>query len=231
MPPLALLAGGRATRLGALTETIPKSMLEVADEPFIAHQLRLLARQGVCDIVLCTGFLSDAIEAFVGDGTRFGVRVRCSKDSAAPMGTGGAVKQALPLLGERFFVMYGDSYLPMDFALVAQAFRREGLMTVFRNEGKWDSSNVRFEEGEILSYDKRARTDAMRHIDYGLGIFAASAFDGFKDGTNFDLAEVYQALLKRGALAGYEVTQRFYEIGSPEGLAETAAMLTALSTI
>ncbi len=222
---LALLAGGRATRLGALTDDTPKSMLDVAGEPFIAHQLRLLATQAITDIVICTGYLSDAIENFVGDGKRFGVNVRYSPDGAVLIGTGGAIQKALPLLTEPFFVMYGDSYLPTDFSAVQRAFKGQGLMTVFHNEGQWDTSNVQFERGELLNYDKKNLTQQMQYIDYGLGVFTKAAFDGFAPGTSFDLAEVFQDLLKKKQLSGYEVKERFYEIGSHQGLAETAALL------
>jgi MurNAc alpha-1-phosphate uridylyltransferase len=133
MPPLALLAGGLATRLRPVTETIPKSMVQVAGEPFICHQLRVLAREGVSDLVICTGYLGGQIESFVGDGSRFACHVRYSADGDKPLGTGGALRRALPLLGEHFLVMYGDSYLVTPIRPVYEAFRRSrmpALMTV-----------------------------------------------------------------------------------------------------
>ena len=152
------------------------------------------------------------------------------------LGTGGALKQALPLLGERFFVLYGDSYLPIDYGSVARAFLESGkpaLMTVFKNDGRWDTSNVWFEEGEIRLYDKTSRTAKMRHIDYGLGILSDEVLKEWQAAEAFDLASLYQQLVAKNQLAGYEVTQRFYEIGSPEGLAELDDLLRrqpALST-
>lgn len=232
MPPLALLAGGLATRLRPITVTMPKSMVEVAGQPFIAYQLRLLVRNGITDVVLCIGHLGEQIEAFVGDGHDFGCRVRYARDGARPLGTGGALRQALPLLGEAFFVMYGDSYLDVDFRAVYAAFLRAGrpgLMTVFRNDGRWDVSNVEFAEGVIRRYDKVERTAAMKHIDYGLGILTAAALEKRAPDTPFDLADLYRDLLARGLLAGYEVSERFYEIGSPSGLAETSAHLSAMT--
>lgn len=232
MPPLALLAGGLATRLRPLTETIPKSLVNVADEPFIGHQLRLLTREGVTEIVICTGHLGERIEAYVGDGSRWGCHVRYSADGDRPLGTGGALRRALPLLGERFFVMYGDSYLNIHFRPVYEAFCRSGLpalMTVFRNEGCWDSSNVEFADGVIRCYDKADRTPAMRHIDYGLGGFEAHVVRACPANTPFDLADLYRDLVQRRLLAGCEVHQRFYEIGSPAGLAETDAFLRRVS--
>ncbi len=229
-PPIVLLAGGLASRLGAITRTLPKSLVEIAGEPFIAHQLRYLAGEGFPDVVICAGHLGEQIEAFVGDGGRFGCRVRYSWDGAARLGTGGAIRQALPLLGRRFLVMYGDSYLPIRFRPVWDAFDRAAavaLMTVFRNERRWDDSNVEFSGGVIKVYDKVHRTDAMRHIDYGLGILDASVFAPFEAGQPFDLAELYGALVREGRLMGYEVQERFYEIGSVSGIAETDGFLRA----
>lgn len=228
MPPVAVLAGGLATRLRPVTETIPKSLVTVAGEPFLAHQLRLLAREGVTRVVLCTGHLSEQIEAFVGTGAAFGLTVAVSRDGDRLLGTGGALRRALPLLGPEFLVLYGDSYLDTPFAPVVSAFRRSGcpaLMTVHRNEGRWDTSNVEFADGRIRRYDKIDRTPAMRHIDYGLGCLRADALAGWPAEEPFDLAAVYGALVRSGELAAHEVAERFYEIGSHQGLAETEALL------
>ncbi len=229
-PPLALLAGGLATRLGVLTAQLPKSLVPVAGEPFIAHQLRLLASEGVRDIVICCGHLGEQIEKFVGDGSRFACRVRYSFDGPTRLGTGGAIRRALPLLGRRFWVMYGDSYLTAPFAPVLSAFQiwqPPALMTVFANQNRWDTSNVQFAEGRIIRYDKRSPHPGMHHIDYGLGLFSAGIFQQWPADSAFDLSEVQRHLAEQGALAGYEVAERFYEIGSIAGLAETDAFLTA----
>ncbi len=228
MPPLALLSGGLATRMRPATLVTAKSMLPVADEPFLGHQLHMLAGQGIRDVVLCCGHLSEQLEAYAGDGRQWGLRLRYSGDGAEPLGTGGALRKALPLLGSRFMVMYGDSYLPTAFAPVWKAFLGcglEALMTVFPNEGRWDASNVHFEGGWLVNYSKSAKTGEMRHIDYGLSCFEARALAGWPDGARFDLADVMAELLRRGELAGFEVRERFYEIGSPAGLAETDALL------
>jgi NDP-sugar pyrophosphorylase family protein len=230
MPPIAILAGGLATRLRPLTTSIPKSMVEVAGAPFIHHQLRLLVREGFKDIVICTGHLGDQIESFVGDGSRFGCSVQYSKDGAVPLGTGGALLRAAPLLGPSFMVTYGDSYLDTSYAKPWAAFRRSdlpALMTVHRNEGKWDASNVEFSEGVIKRYDKIVKTPAMNYIDYGMGVLTREAVLTLTLEESFDLAHLYCLLAKRGLLAGYEVHQRFYEIGSPAGLAETDRYLRA----
>jgi NDP-sugar pyrophosphorylase family protein len=226
--PVAVLAGGLATRLRPITETIPKSLVSVAGRPFIEHQLAQLAREGVRRVVLCLGHLGEMVRDVVGDGARFGLRVDYAFDGPKLLGTGGALRRALPLLGDPFFVLYGDSYLPTPFGPVAEAFFRSGklgLMTVFRNEGRFDTSNVVFADGRIRTYDKLAKLAGMRHIDYGLELLRPAAFDAFADREAFDLADLLQDLLARDQLAGCEVATRFYEIGSHAGLLELDALL------
>jgi len=228
MPPLALLAGGLATRMRPLTEKVPKAMLEVAGEPFIAHQLRLFAANGISHVVVCTGFLGQMIEEFVGDGSRFGLRVDFSYDGEPLLGTGGALKKARPLLGDEFMVVYGDSWLDTDYRIIVEAFRDGGkraLMTVFRNENAWDTSNVEFDGVNIRNYNKREKTPQMHFIDWGLGLLGPSAFDDWREAEIFDLADLYTRLVAEGQLAGFEVKERFYEIGSHAGLQETDVLL------
>jgi NDP-sugar pyrophosphorylase family protein len=174
------------------------------------------------------GYRGEMIEQEFGDGRNYGVELSYSFDGPELLGTGGALKKAHPFLGQSFLVLYGDSYLPIDYAAPARAFvasGKLGLMTVFRNEGRWDTSNVWFEDGAIKSYSKKERTPQMRHIDYGLGILDSNALAPWPDGKAFDLADVYRDLFSRKELAGFEVEHRFYEVGSPEGLAELDAML------
>lgn len=226
--PAAILAGGLATRLRPITETIPKALIAVADEPFLAHQLRLLHAAGIRKVVLCVGYLGEMIEKEFGDGRAWGIELKYSFDGASLLGTGGALKNALPFLGEKFLILYGDSYLPVDYAAPTWVFATSGklgLMTVFKNEDRWDSSNVWFENGKILRYDKRQRVPEMRYIDYGLGILRSEALRQWPAAEPFDLADVYRGLAKDGCLVGYEVDRRFYEIGSPRGLAELDAFL------
>ncbi len=227
---VAILAGGLATRLRPMTETVPKSLLEVNGEPFAVHQLRLLQANGIRRVVICIGHLGALVQRAIGDGGALGLEVDYSIDGPVLLGTAGAIKNALPKLGETFFVMYGDSYLPCDYAAISRNFESAGvlgMMTVFRNEGKWDTSNVEFAAGKIVAYSKTNRNPRMRYIDYGLGVFRAEAFDILPVGEASDLAELYMDLLQRKQLAAYEVTERFYEIGSPEGLRETAEFLAA----
>jgi NDP-sugar pyrophosphorylase family protein len=231
--PVAILAGGLATRMRPHTDRIPKSLLEIEGEPFIAHQLRLLADQGVTDVVLCTGHLGQMIEDVVGDGRQFSLTVRYSRDGQKLRGTAGAVKCAIPLLGEMFFVMYGDSYLPGNFLAIQQKFlssNRLGLMTVYRNEGRFDHSNVEYINGEIHVYDKQIQSAAFRHIDFGLELFQSRALDSLSDDKPRDLATLMQELLDRRELASYEVQERFYEIGSLQGWRDTAAYLKTRTT-
>jgi NDP-sugar pyrophosphorylase family protein len=221
--PVAILAGGLATRLRPLTERIPKILLDIAGEPFISRQLEDLARHGVARVVLCVGYLGEMVRETVGDGSRWGMRIDYSFDGDTLLGTGGALRKALPLLGERFLVLYGDSYLLCDYAAVEKAFLssgRQGIMTVYQNHGKWDTSNVLYKAGRIEIYDKKMRSPAMKHIDYGLGGLSAGALRAYDENTPVDLARVYQDLLARDELAAFEVDRRFYEIGSPAGLEE-----------
>ena len=224
MLPVAILAGGLATRLRPHTETIPKSLIDVAGRPFAEHQLALLRAHGIERVVFCVGHLGEQIRDVIGDGSRLGLDVAYSFDGPVLLGTGGALRRALPLLGGAFFVLYGDSYLECDYAAIERAFvaaGQPGLMTVFRNDGQWDTSNVLFSDGRIARYDKTARTADMRHIDYGLGVLDARVLDPYHPERPLDLAAVYADLVARGQLAGFEVDTRFYEIGSHAGLEDT----------
>jgi N-acetyl-alpha-D-muramate 1-phosphate uridylyltransferase len=226
--PVAILAGGLALRMRPLTETLPKALIEIAGRPFVEHQLELLRRRGLRRVVLCIGYRAEAIEARLGDGRALGLEIQYSRDGERLMGTAGALRRAAPLLGERFFVLYGDSYLDVDYAAVLAAAHREktpALMTVYRNEGRLETSNVLFRDGRLLAYDKRAPQREMQHVDFGLGVLHASVLERVPADEPHDLAELYRSLAADGLLAGYEVTQRFYEVGSPEGLAEMRELL------
>jgi NDP-sugar pyrophosphorylase family protein len=229
---VAILAGGRATRLRPLTEHLPKILLDIAGRPFAEHQIELLRRAGINHLVYCLGYLGEQVAGVLGDGSRWQMHFSYVFDGPVPLGTGGALRLALPHLGDAFFVMYGDSYLECDFGDIERSFRtsgKPGLMTVFRNENRWDRSNVTYDGGRIIRYDKAADDPAMQHIDYGLGILTAGAFDAVAGVDPLDLATLYQTLIARDALAGYEVQERFYEIGSHEGLEELRATFEARS--
>ena len=226
--PVAILAGGLAQRLRPLTEKIPKALLQVGGRPFLAHQLELLSERGIRRVVLCLGHLGERVVQEFGDGQAWNVQLDYSFDGPVLLGTGGAIRQALPKLGPRFFILYGDSYLTAPLHPLVSAFERSGkrgLMTVYRNEGCYDASNVVFVDGQIEVYDKRRRRPEMRHIDYGLSLVCAQVFEEWPAQQNFDLAEVMGNLVSQRQLAGYEVPDRFYEIGSPAGLAELEALV------
>jgi NDP-sugar pyrophosphorylase family protein len=233
MPPIAVLAGGLAKRMRPLTERLPKALLEVAGEPFIAHQLRLFAREGIADVKLLVGHDREQIARFVGNGGRFGVKVEYVADGPMLLGTGGAVRHALDRLAPEFLVTYCDSWLDAPYAPVVEAFRASGqhaLMCIYRNDNRWDASNVEFNNATIRRYSKRIRVPEMHHIDWGLGMLQASAVAAWPVAEPWDLAELYEELSNAGRLAGYEMRRRFYEIGSFDGLAETDRLLSASLT-
>jgi NDP-sugar pyrophosphorylase family protein len=230
MLPVAILAGGLANRLRPITEKIPKALIEVAGKPFIYHQLQYLHKEGIRKIVLCVGYLCEMIQEEVGDGSKFDLDITYSYDGDFLLGTGGSIKKALPLLDENFYVLYGDSFLPIHFSLVEESFiksKKPALMTVILNENKWDKSNVIFKDGIVLEYNKKEPKSKMKFIDYGLGILSKSLFDKYEEKVAFDLADFYHLLSIENQLAGFEVKERFYEIGSHQGIKETELYLSA----
>jgi N-acetyl-alpha-D-muramate 1-phosphate uridylyltransferase len=227
LPTICVLAGGLGQRLGERTARTPKPLLEVAGEPFLFHQLRLLAEHGAARVVLCVGYLGEIIEDRVGQ-QRYGIAIDYSYDSPQLDGTLGAIRRALPLLGDRFLVLYGDTYLRLDYrAAVAGWIDNDApaLMTVLRNDNRWDRSNVVYADGRVLAYDKQRLTSEMHWIDYGLGGLTSEALRAV-DEREGDLAALYHRLAQTGSLFGFLATERFYEIGTPSGLAETDAFLT-----
>jgi len=227
LPPVCILAGGVGSRLGEAVGQVPKPMLPVAGRPFLFHQLELLAREGAHEVVLCIGYLGDVIRHAVGDGSAFGLRVAYSDDGGDLLGTAGAVRQAIPRLGERFMVLYGDTYLRIDYADVDRVARESdlpALMTVLRNEGRWDVSNVRLAGDRVERYDKVEPDEDMTHIDYGLSVLEAGAVMETEPGAS-DLSTLFTAWATQGRLAAYVATERFFEIGTPESWAEASAFL------
>lgn len=227
--PVAILAGGLATRLLPLTERVPKSLLTVAGRPFICHQLDLLRSQGVERVVLCVGHLGEQIRSTVDEHATSGLTLSYSFDGDELLGTGGALKQALPLLGDDFFVLNGDSYLPCSLGAIQRAYQlahRPALMTVLRNDNQWDRSNVLLRDGELLLYDKHAPRADMHHIDFGLSVLSPMVFAPHRETRVIDLADILRDLSRIGQLAAFEVTERFYEIGSLRGLRDTEEFLS-----
>lgn len=222
---VVILAGGLGTRLRAIAGDRPKIMMPILGRPFIEWQLALLREAGMREMLLCVGHAAGMVEAHVGDGDQFGVRVCYSReDPAALMGTGGALVHALPLLAERFLVLYGDSYLPIDYQDFARTFLGCGLpamMSVYRNDGRWDASNVRVEHGRVVLYDKHAPAGTADCIDYGLlGLTRGSIERHRHDAMPLDLSVILGGLVRQGGVAAWMAPRRFYEIGRPEGLAD-----------
>ncbi|MFH1903651.1 MAG: sugar phosphate nucleotidyltransferase [Candidatus Omnitrophota bacterium] len=231
MPIVVILAGGAATRLYPVTQTIPKAMLELAGKPFIAHQMDLLQHNGVTRVVICAGYLGEQLKNYVKDGRKFKMKVDFSFDGKKLLGTAGAIKKTLPLLEDNFAVMYGDSYLTENFNPIADFFflsNKKGLMAVFKNDKQRDASNVAYAEGKVIKYDKKNLAAEMKHIDYGLSFFKKEAFAEITENQVYNLADLCKNLAEEDQLAGYEVKRRFYEIGSSKGLDETRSYLEKL---
>jgi NDP-sugar pyrophosphorylase family protein len=226
---VAILAGGLATRLRPLTDRVPKSLLEIAGRPFIFHQLELLRNEGVDRVVLCVGHLGEQIRAVVGDGRTHGIAIDYSFDGSELLGTGGALRRALPILGAAFFVLNGDSYLRCPLARIQSAYeasRRPALMTVLRNDNHWERSNVLYRNGEIIEYDKHSQRVDMAHVDFGLSVLSSSVFASYAAAKVIDLADICRDLSRSRLLAAFEVSERFYEIGSLQGIADTEEFLS-----
>lgn len=226
MLPCVVLAGGLGTRMRPATHSRPKSLIPVLGRPFAELQLEWLAREGVDRVIYSIGFLGRQIRDAIGGGDRFGVHVDYVDEGDELLGTGGALRLALDtgLLPERFFLLNGDSYLEVPFADVETTWRGSGLpaiMTVMRNAGRWDASNAILHDGRVF-YDKgadAASQPGMEWIDYGLSATSSAVIAArLAPGQRGDIAEIFHQLSVDGQLAGFEVTERFYEIGSPAGL-------------
>ena len=221
--PVAILAGGLGTRLGKKTLNKVKVLIDVAGKPFISRQLNYLSDQGIKDIVICVGHLGNQIKNYIGNGLKYNLNVSYSDDSDRLLGTGGSIKKACQILGEHFFILYGDSFLPVNFSLIEKAYFQEKkpvLMTVLKNKGRWDKSNAYFKD-KCVSYNKKNPQKNMDYIDYGLTIVRNSIFSDFPSNEVFDLADVFENLSNKSLLAGFEIYDRFYEIGSINGLNDT----------
>jgi len=227
--PVVILAGGLATRLRPITEHIPKILVDIGGRPFAEYQIELLKKHDLTNIILCIGYLGEQVQATLGDGSRWGVSLRYVFDGPLLLGTGGALRRAQALLGDAYFILYGDTYLDCDYLAIEARFRdsqKLGLMTVFHNKNQWDRSNVLYRDGQIIRYDKHQPTPDMEHIDYGLGVLQSQVLNAYPTDQAFDLATVYRDLVDRQQMAGFEVAKRFYEIGSFTGLEATREYLT-----
>lgn len=228
MLPIAILAGGHASRLGSLTKDLPKCLIEINGRPFVDWQLDLLLNNGYSEFVFCVSYKSNLVQEYLGDGSDRGICIQYSLDGETQLGTGGAILKALPKLGKVFGVIYGDSFLPINYRLVEQEFlkiKSNGLMTVYRNKNQFDVSNVEFLDGKLIDYQKGVINKNMNHIDYGMTFFRKEAFRPWTDQSTFDLSVVCHQLAQEGQLDGFEVFERFYEIGSVQGIQEFSQYL------
>ena len=220
---MVILAGGLATRMMPLTSKLPKSMLQIKGRPFLEYQLELLKEYEIKDILLCVGYKGELIKNHFGDGRKFGVNLSYSFDGDKLLGTAGALKKAYKLLSENFFLMYGDSYLPYDYQEIERHFRdsvKLSLMVAYRNQNKFDKSNLLIQDGMIKLYDKTLRGENLEYIDAGLSILKKEVLNLVPEEEPYDLEELYRALISEEEMSAFEVKQRFYQIGSFEGLEE-----------
>ena len=223
-----ILAGGRGLRMRPLTEHVPKHLLPVHDIPFARYQLDWLARHGVQRVTYCLGAQGDQIRAFVKDGAPWGLPISYVEDGATLRGTAGALRRALEAnaLDEAFLVLYGDSFLPIDFREVWEVFNKQplpALMTVLRHDPKWEVGNVEYCDGIVRCYRKSRVDTGMPYVDYGLSAYRRDMIaERVLPGVFQDLAALQAELAGARLLAGFEVSQRFYEIGSPSGMKEFA---------
>lgn len=220
---IAILAGGMGTRLYPLTRDVPKAMAPAAGKPFLEYQIEMLRKAGVTDIVLLVGNLSDAITTYFGDGSGFGVKIRYSNEGPNLLDTAGAVRHALPLLGERFFLTFGDSYLRLPYGQIWKDYAgsgREALMTVYRNHNQFDTSDIFVEDGLVRAYQKSPPLPGAHYINHGLMILRRDAIAAIPQDTRISLQQFLQAVIARGELMAWETQQRFFEIGSPSALKE-----------
>lgn len=225
-----ILAGGLGIRLRPLTDGIPKPMVLIHGKPFLEYQIELLRRHGIGSIVLCVGHLGHMVKEHFGDGSRFGVDIRYSEEGERLLGTAGALKRAEPLLDDEFFLIYGDSYLLLDYAAVMAYFLRQdrlALMVTYRNENRYERSNVAAADGFVKVYDKERQTPEMVYINYGVSVLRKEALLYVPPRGVYSQEELYGRFIQERQLLAYETDQRFYEVGSPDGLAEFSRLVAS----
>ena len=224
--PVIILAGGKATRLGKIAKNTPKSLIKINNHPFLYHQLIYLEKQGIKEVIICAGHLGFKIKKFI-ENKKINLKIKYFNDGKKLLGTGGAIKKILPFLKNNFFVMYGDSYLPINFRNVQKLYinsKKLGLITIYKNKNKLDKSNIILKSGNIY-YNKFKPIKGMHYIDYGLNILNKRVFKYFNLKKKFDLAEVLNLISKKNLLTFMLVKKRFYEIGSLHGIKDTEDFL------
>jgi len=232
MLPVVIIAGGLATRLKLRAHDHPKSMILVNGKPFIDWQLNMFASQGVEKIIICIGNKGDQIASFVGNGDRYGIEVIYSLDGEFLLGTGGAVQKASNLVQGKFLVTYGDSYLPISFSDFSKKFedsKKSSAMAIYKNNNLYDSSNIDFKNGEILTYSKNNKDKGLKYIDYGLLGLNSNIFPFRELNSQWDLSILFNDLVIQKEVLGIEVHNRFYEIGSESGIFDLEIYMRGLS--
>ena len=216
---MLILCGGLATRLGVLAKNIPKSMIDIEGKPFLQYQIENLRKNSIKDIVLCVGHLSEKIENYFRDGSKFGVNIKYSYDGDKPLGPIGAVKKAEEFLEDVFFIMYGDSYLSVDFQKVYSFFtqnKKQALMVIYKNYDKYDKSNISVQNNIVTGYGENGAI----HIDYGTSLLRKEALNNVPKNTMYTTGEFFSNLIKKNELLAFEAKKRFYHIGTPDSLEE-----------
>jgi NDP-sugar pyrophosphorylase family protein len=203
-------------------------MLPLHGRPFIDYKLDDLRAGGTDRVVLLTGHGGEPLEDHVGDGSRYGLAVEVVRDPPALLGTGGAIRHALPILGPAFLVTYGDTLLDVPLAGLAAELERADVlmaMSVLENNDRWETSNVDVHDGWVVAYDKPSSPGRHRYLDYGMLAMRAAAFDAVDVGPPFDLADVLRPLIRLGRVRALTVTRRFYDIGNESAIAVTEQFL------
>ncbi len=223
---VVVLMGGLGTRLKEYTKNCPKSMVEVEGKPFFDYQLNLMVKQGFKKFLFLVGFGGEQIEDYYGDGAELKISITYCYDGERLLGTGGAIRRAYHLLEEEFMVIYGDSFMDIDYEETIYRFAlgkeegKESLMTVLRNKNLFDKSNVLIKEGTLLLYDKHNPIPEMEYIDYGICLYLKKLWRDYEDGEAFDISKIQKEQSILGKMAVHIVTKRFYEIGSQKSLEE-----------
>ena len=221
--PIAILAGGLGTRVSDISRNNPKSMIEIHGKPFVYWQISNLIQQGYFEILMCIGHKGSIIQEYLEIQFKDKAQISYSFDGELQLGTGGSIKKALPMLGDEFMVLYGDSYLPICFSKVESTFKDSGrpaLMTVYKNSNALSPSNVLIEQDKVIQYSKSHDQAILTYIDYGLNLFSKGVFETEIEGTTFDLGVIFRKLISEELLTAYEIKERYYEIGSPKGIVD-----------
>lgn len=216
------MAGGLATRLRPLTNDIPKSLILIQGKPFLQYQIELLTRYDIKDIVLCVAYMGKKIEDYFGDGNKFGVKITYSYEKNKLLGTGGALKLVEPYLNENFFLLWGDSYVRLNYKEMHDFHLKntndfDVTIAIFYNIRNYDKSNIIYERGRIKKYEKNSK-DEMKYIDAGIMVFNKKILKRIPSGKVFQIEDLFHKLAKEEKLKPFLIKKRYYEIGSLKGL-------------